>query len=82
MDSTNFLDYNMWTQLNSLLLYPHKATSVFLPPIFVFHTKFEFSLEFTQRRLVHQKSFLPVLLVGIQPYPTDASRRAYKLYKY
>ena len=56
-----------------MFFYPLKATSVFLPPLFVFRPKFEFYLKFTQRGLVHQNylfSFLPRLLVGHQPYPT------------
>ena len=36
----------------SLYYYPHKDTSVFIPPLFVFCNKFDFSLKFAQRRLV------------------------------
>ena len=46
----------MWNWLNCLFSYPHKATSIFLPPLFVFRPKFEFSLEFTQRRLVKKST--------------------------
>ena len=45
---------NMYSIKLSVFLPPPKATSVFLQPLFVFHPKLEFSLEFTQRRLVHQ----------------------------
>ena len=65
VDSNNFeikirgidkiLDRNTWTRINSLYLYFHKASSIFLPPLFAFHPKFEFSLKFTQIRLVHHK---------------------------
>ena len=65
----------MWTRLNNLFFYPHKATSVFLPPLFVFYPKFEVSLEFTHRRLVHQHSFLLTLLFGSKPYLTAANRK-------
>ena len=64
----------MWIRFNSLFLYPHNETYLFLPPLSVFHTKIELSLEFTQRRLVHQRSFLTELLVGRQPYLTVSSQ--------
>ena len=71
----------MWTWFNDLFFFPHKATSVSLPPLFVFRPKFELSLEFTQRQLVHQQKFLLMLLVGSKSYPAYASRLSYKLYK-
>ena len=46
-------DKNISTQLSFLYFYRHKESSVSLQPQFFFHTKFELSLKFTQRRLVH-----------------------------
>ena len=37
------LDQKTWTWLNSLYLYPHKASSIFILPLFVFCPKFELS---------------------------------------
>ena len=65
--------------LKCVASYPYKATSVFLPPLFVIHPKFEFSLEFTHRRLVEKQSFVPTILVGHRLYPTDATHR-YSVY--
>ena len=60
------LEQNMWTRLifrlkhvdliKFSIFYPHKPTSVFLLPLFVFHPKFEFSLEFIQRCLVKKST--------------------------
>ena len=49
------LDKTTWSRLNYLYFYPHKVSSIFLPPLFVFHNKLLFSLKFSQIDLVHQK---------------------------
>ena len=59
----------MWTRWNYLCFYPHKAYSIFLPPLFVFHTKFEFSLEFTQRWLVKKALMYSNAPCWLSPLP-------------
>ena len=49
--STNFKYKKIDLIILSVFL-PHKATSIFLPTLFVLHPKFKLSLELTQRRLV------------------------------
>ena len=66
--------------LNYLYLYLHEAYSVFILALVVFHAKYEFYFKFTHRPLVHQPSFLTVLLVGIQPYPFTDAQRHYIFY--
>ena len=73
-------EQNMWTWLNSMFFYPHKVTSVFLLPLFVFHPKFEFSLKFTHICLVKKRSFLPKLLSGCQPQSFAATQIYYIWY--
>ena len=47
----------------------------FIPPLFVFCPKFELSLKFTQRLLVHQNESIPTLVVDRQPYQFSADHR-------
>ena len=51
-----------------MFFYPHKAPYLFLPPLFAFRSKFEFSLKFTLIRLVKNQLFMPELLFGFQTY--------------
>ena len=60
---------------------PQRSSSVFLFGYFLSSIKqFEISLEFTQRRLVKRRSFLPELLIGHQPYTTVASAYRYSTF--
>ena len=59
----------MLTLLNSLFFYLQKALSVFLPPLFVFHTKSEFSQEFTQRRLLKKTHICQRSSLVVNPTP-------------
>ena len=68
----------MWTQLNSLYFYHHKASSIFLPPQFDFYLKFELSLKFKQRCLLEKA--LPTLLTVHQTYQSAATQWYSKFY--
>ena len=72
-----YFDKNMWTQSYFLYFYHQKLSSVFPLPHFVFCPKFELSLKFAQRRLLHNQSFLPTVLVDHHPYPAAANCHYY-----